>query len=263
MQKLRQPASPAAKRRLASDVIRKLTVDLKIPFRLQDATRLDDTMVHQALREALTNTLIHADYTGRVSILVVKRPNLFGFRNPGMLRVSLEQAMAGGISDCRNNGIQNLFRFVGLGDHAGSGIPSILKSWQSQHWRTPLLYEEPIHDQTLLELRTLSLLPEESVKHLETLFANIPDFIDLLAEKLSEWKYSRMPRKLNSNKMQELILFLCSNQWIPLAELSKVLERNSKSLQDQYLTSMLTEGMLQLKYPETKNHPAQAYRTRI
>ncbi len=126
-------------------VIRKLTADIKIPFKLQAETRIEDTPVHQALREALTNTLIHADYTGRVSTLVVKRPDLYGFRNPGLMRVSVEQAMNGGISDCRNHRIQDIFRFIGLGEHAGSGIPGILKSWASQHWRTPLLYEDRVH----------------------------------------------------------------------------------------------------------------------
>ena len=335
-------------------VIHKLTADLKIPFRLQGATRIDDTPVHQALREALTNTLIHADYTGRVSILVVKRPDMFGFRNPGLMRVSLEQAITGGISDCRNHGIQNLFRFVGLGDHAGSGIPSILKSWNSQHWRAPLLYEDPIHEQTLLELRTLSLLPEESVKHLEMIFGkgfhlltelqkialltaetegavshsrmktlctahtkdisdmlaslvkegflekegetrasiyfirgsrqkqgfaleltenspdltlnspdlklNSPDLTALLSKKLSEWNFFRMPRKLAANKMQELILILCRDQWLTLAELGKLLDRDNKALQDQYLTRMIAAKKLRLRYPETPNHPQQAYR---
>jgi predicted HTH transcriptional regulator len=152
--------------------IRKLTADVKIPFRLEGATRIDDTPIHQALREALTNTLIHADYTGRVSVLVVKRPDLFGFRNPGLMRVSLEQAMMGGISDCRNHRIQDMFRYIGLGDHAGSGIPSILTSWKSQHWRLPLLYENREYEQTLLELRTSSLFPEESIQSLKDTFGD-------------------------------------------------------------------------------------------
>ena len=330
-------------------VIRKLTADLKIPFRLQDDTRIDDTVVHQALREALTNSLIHADYTGRVSILVVKRPDMFGFRNPGLMRVSVEQAMAGGISDCRNHGIQTLFRYVGLGDHAGSGIPSILKSWKSQHWQVPLLYEDSIHEQTLLELRTLSLMPDESIRNLRTRFgekfeslselqslalitaetegfvshsrmkglstahsrdlsttlaglvkdgflekegetrasiyfvqgsrprqlfalegvpnspdlsSNSPDLQEELRSTLTSWGLIKLPGKLASGKMRELIVRLCSDRWLSLNTLSSLLERDSKALQDQYLTSMVAAEKLQLKYPETKNHPAQAYRTK-
>lgn len=334
-------------------VIRKLTADLKIPFNLKGETRIDDTPVHQALREALTNTLIHADYTGRVSVLVVKRPDMFGFRNPGLMRISIDQAFLGGISDCRNHRIQDMFRYIGLGDHAGSGLPSIIKSWQSQHWRTPLLYENLEYEQTLLELRTISLYPDEAIAHLREMFgegfnslnelgriiiataetedivthtrvkdlttehpkditaefmrlvrdgmlvkhgetrgaeytlpgkcyraftelpedtsspdlfsnspdltSNSPNLTRLLSEKLTEWKYTKMPGKLNANRMQELIVLLCREQWLSLSELSALLDRDSKSLQDQYLTPMLAAGKIQLKFKDTPNHPKQAY----
>jgi predicted HTH transcriptional regulator len=49
-------------------VYRKLVEDLKVPFALKGDQRQDDTPVHEALREALVNTLVHADYTGRVSV---------------------------------------------------------------------------------------------------------------------------------------------------------------------------------------------------
>ena len=46
-------------------------------------------IVHQALREALVNTLVHADYTGRSSVLVIKYSDRFYFRNPGLMRIPL------------------------------------------------------------------------------------------------------------------------------------------------------------------------------
>jgi len=142
-------------------VIKKLTSDLKVPFALKGDQRLEDTLVHQALREAMVNTLVHADFTGRASVYIVKRPDMFGFRNPGLMRVPQEQAIAGGESDCRNRLLHAMFRYVGLGEQAGSGIPKIYQGWDSQHWRPPTLYEktEP-SDQTLLELRMIDLLPE-------------------------------------------------------------------------------------------------------
>src|SRR5690606_36661115 len=51
-------------------VYQTLTADLKVPFQFKDGQRVDDTPVHEALREALVNTLIHADYSGRVSVMV-------------------------------------------------------------------------------------------------------------------------------------------------------------------------------------------------
>ncbi|SFE57523.1 Putative ATP-dependent DNA helicase recG C-terminal [Nitrosomonas sp. Nm166] len=159
-------------------VIKKLTSDLKVPFALEGDVRRDDTPVHQALREALINTLVHADYTGRASVLVVKRPDMFGFRNPGLMRVPQELAVQGGDSDCRNRLIHQMFRYVGLGEQAGSGIPKIYRGWNSQHWRVPLLYEKEVpSEQTLLELRMLDLLPEGVIKQLQSMFPD--DFEDL------------------------------------------------------------------------------------
>ena len=148
-------------------VYQKLIADLKVPFQLQQGQRIEDTPVHEALREALVNTLIHADFSGRVSILVVKRPDMFGFRNPGLMRVPLALAVQGGSSDCRNRRLQTLFQLVGYGDHAGSGIPKIYRNWTGQHWRRPLLYELPEPEQTLMELRMTSLVPAQTLAELE------------------------------------------------------------------------------------------------
>jgi ATP-dependent DNA helicase RecG len=148
----------------------KLTSDLKVPFQLQEGQRIDDTPVHVALREALANTLIHADYTGRASVLVVKRPDMFGFRNPGLMRVSVEQAIQGSLSDCRNRRLQTMFSLVGYGEKAGSGVPQIYSNWKGQHWRQPKLYEVFEADVTLMELRMLSLLPQSAFDELEAKF---------------------------------------------------------------------------------------------
>jgi|APMI01.1.fsa_nt_gi ATP-dependent DNA helicase RecG len=148
-------------------VYQKLTADLKVPFQLQDGQRIEDTPVHEALREALVNTLIHADFTGRVSVLVVKRPDMFGFRNPGLMRVPPELAVIGGNSDCRNRRLQKMFQLVGYGDHAGSGLPKIYRNWESKHWRRPVLYELREPEQTLMELRMSSLVPEDVVLELQ------------------------------------------------------------------------------------------------
>lgn len=149
-------------------VIKKLTEDLKVPFNLNKDLRQENTLVHQALREALVNSIVHADYTERASVLIVKRPDMFGFRNPGLMRVPKEIAVKGGDSDCRNRLIHQMFRYIGLGEQAGSGIPKIFQGWDSQHWRSPVLYEkENPFDQTLLELRMLDLFPDKIVNQLQ------------------------------------------------------------------------------------------------
>ena len=129
----------------------KLTADLKIPFHLEKGERIDETPVHDALREALANALVHADYSDRASILVIKQADSFRFRNPGLMRVPPTVAIQGGEPDCRNRTLHKMFRFAGIGEQAGSGIPTIFQGWKSQHWSPPNLYElrEP-YDQTEL-----------------------------------------------------------------------------------------------------------------
>jgi predicted HTH transcriptional regulator len=149
----------------------KLTGDLKVPFSLEKGERRDETPVHEALREALANVLVHADYSDRASVLVVKRPDMFGFRNPGLMRIPAAIAIQGGEHDCRNRTLHKMFRLVGVGEQAGSGIPKIYRGWAIQHWRAPALYEriEP-YNQTLLELRMVDLLPTTVVTALRKAF---------------------------------------------------------------------------------------------
>ena len=153
-------------------VYRKLVADLKVPFELSGDQRKEDTPVHEALREALVNTLVHADYSGRVSVLVVKRPDMFGFRNPGNLRLPLEQVIHGGESDCRNRLMHQMFLMIGLGERAGSGVPKIYGGWKSQEWRPPFLYEKEDPEQTLLELRMIDLYPVEIIESLRKIFGS-------------------------------------------------------------------------------------------
>jgi ATP-dependent DNA helicase RecG len=149
----------------------KLTAELKVPFSLKNGQREDETPVHVALREALANTLVHGDYSDRASVLVVKRPDMFGFRNPGLMRIPPEVAIQGGEHDCRNRTLHKMFRLVGVGEQAGSGVPKIYGGWASQHWRAPSLFERQVpYNQTLMELRMIDLLPEDLIASLKAAF---------------------------------------------------------------------------------------------
>lgn len=149
----------------------KLTADLKVPFQLDKGERQDETPVHIALREALANVLVHADYSERASVLVVKRPDMFGFRNPGLMRIPIEVALHGGEPDCRNRNLHKMFRFVGVGEQAGTGIPRIFQGWESQHWNPPKLHESSVpYNQTLLELRMIDLFPADVIADLQAKF---------------------------------------------------------------------------------------------
>jgi len=161
-------------------IYKKLVSDIKIPFSLDKGTRKDETPIHEAIREALVNAIIHADYSERVSVLAVKRPDMFGFRNPGLMRVPPEQAVEGGDSDCRNRTIQKMFQFIGASEQAGSGVPRIFQNWKQQLWRKPKISQKREPNQTLFELHMASLIPEKTISELKALFGDkFNSFTDL------------------------------------------------------------------------------------
>ncbi|WP_049778977.1 AlbA family DNA-binding domain-containing protein [Thiomicrospira cyclica] len=90
-------------------VYRKLTTDLKVPFELEKGVRKDSTPLHDAIRESLCNVLVHADYSGRTSVLIEKKPDMILFRNPGLMRIPVETAIRGGEPDCRNRILHQMF----------------------------------------------------------------------------------------------------------------------------------------------------------
>lgn len=150
-------------------VLPKLTSDIKKPFKLDGIIRIDDTPVNKAIREALINMIIHADYLIEGVLKIVKKDDGFEFINPGNLKLPVEQIYQGGNSKARNPRLQTMLRLIGYGDNAGSGFPTILNAWHGENWRTPDLYENADLHQVELKLWTVSLMPIACTDYLENL----------------------------------------------------------------------------------------------
>ena len=133
-------------------VYNRITQIIKTPFKLQGDTRVDDTPVHKAMREALTNALIHANYYDRRGLVIHRRPGFVTIENPGSLRISATDAVSGGVSDPRNATLIKLFNLIEIGERSGSGLPSIFNVWETQGWKAPLLEERFNPDRTVLSL---------------------------------------------------------------------------------------------------------------
>jgi len=168
-------------------VVQRLVADLKLPFQLDaDLFRKGETEVHEAIREALVNALIHADYNGQGGIVVQRTRDAFEFSNPGTLLVSFEQLLRGNVSECRNKNLQTMFMLIGAAEKAGSGVDKMRRGWASQHWRSPMVREQVQPDRVCWRLPMVSLIPEESLVRLEELFGK---------------KFS----KFNKNEVQALV----------------------------------------------------------
>ena len=130
----------------------KLAKDLKIPFKLEGITRIDDTPVHKALREALANCLVNTDFFEPRGVVIRKEQDKIILENPGYIRTGKDQMLKGGISDPRNKALMKMFNMIGIGERAGSGVPDIYAVWESQGWMTPEIEEQYNPDRTVLTL---------------------------------------------------------------------------------------------------------------
>lgn len=131
----------------------KIIRDVKIPFKLDGIVRVDDTPVHQALREALVNCLVNADFYQPQGVVIRKEIHELIFENPGTIRTGKKQMLRGGISDPRNKNIMKMFNLIGIGERAGSGVPDIYSVWDRQGWEQPEVEERYSPDRTVLTLK--------------------------------------------------------------------------------------------------------------
>ncbi|MBQ6341585.1 MAG: putative DNA binding domain-containing protein [Anaerolineaceae bacterium] len=138
-------------------VYNKLQLDLKVPFELRNGVRVEDTPVHMALREALVNCIVNADYYGRQGVVVIKKKDRISFSNPGCFRIEVDAARGGGISDPRNSVILKLFNMIDIGERAGSGIPNIFRVWRENSWQEPEIRQTTEPDRTTLVLSFLTI----------------------------------------------------------------------------------------------------------
>ena len=139
----------------------KLISDIKRPFTLKGMEREDDSLLHKAIREALTNLIIHTDYMLTGVLKVEKYDNRFVFSNPGSLKIPVVDIYEGGHSKARNPHIQAIFRMIGFGENIGSGFPTILEACKKENWRRPLLSERPDLHLVELTLSMISLISSE------------------------------------------------------------------------------------------------------
>ena len=133
-------------------VYNKVIQDIKVPFKMEGGTRVDDTNVHKALREALANCLVHADYYGRQGLVIIKKRDSITMANPGGFRIEVDAAKSGGVSDPRNGTMLKMFNLIDIGERSGSGIPLIFGVWREQGWVVPAVTEQLEPERTILSL---------------------------------------------------------------------------------------------------------------
>lgn len=103
----------------------------------EDMVRIDPSL-KPALREALVNTLAHADYTiPRGSVKILAYDDRYVFQNPGCMLIRPEDFFVGGQSEIRNEIIMKCFRMLHLSERQGMGGSGIFKITSDNKVRAP------------------------------------------------------------------------------------------------------------------------------
>lgn len=199
----------------------KLQLDLKVPFEMEGPFRVDDTPVHQAVREALANCLVNADYYGRGGLVIIKRRGEITMSNPGNFRIELAAAKAGGLSDPRNGTMLKMFNMIDIGERAGSGIPNIFRVWHDQGWVEPTITQRMNPDRI-----TLSLVLS-------------PTSTDKSAIKIGDKSNSA----IKSAKRQMIIEYLTDHSAAKSAEIAEYVDLKPSRVRD-YLAELIAEEIV-------------------
>jgi ATP-dependent DNA helicase RecG len=158
--------------------------------------------VHEALREAVVNALVHADHRGQGGVVIERYPDRIELSNPGSLLVSRVQLLQGGVSECRNKSLQLMFQLMGGGDKAGSGMDKIRAGWRAQHWRSPRLEESLQPDRVKLVLPMVSLIPDEVDQALRVRFGD--QFAKLDKTAVQAVVTAQVEGSVTNSRMQEI-----------------------------------------------------------
>lgn len=181
----------------------KLIRGLAVPFKLEDGQRKDETPVHEALREAFVNALIHADHSVIGGVVVERYPDRYVFENPGTLLVSRDQFWRGNLSECRNKALQQMFFMIGGGERAGSGVDKIKTGWSSQHWRAPQLEISSDPDRVRLTMLMVSLIPDGTLTELKSRLGS--HFSGLSPQGLQALATAHLEGFVTNERLQQLL----------------------------------------------------------
>ena len=186
------------------------------------------------------------------------------FANPGDIRIGLQTALAGGVSDPRNETVMKMFSLIDVGERAGSGIPDFMGTWQKHFGNSPVYTITHNPERTLLTFSVTvsgltvhhkeqksglrNGLTTQNSAELSNSLAKLSETIDndaiLLINNMlcNHYSSTELLEVLNSARTQQ--------------ELSK---RSARSFVSTTLKMMIDAGLLAPLYPKTPHHPKQKY----
>jgi len=151
------------KRYVASDVrhisLKRAAAQGELPFVLnEEKIRISNTsLLIEAIREALVNTLIHADYLQNFPKVKIEMfDGWINFENSGKMLITKDEYIQGGNSVIRNETLVQLVRLIGIAERQGFGGVKICKTSETLFKQQPEITTD--FRETKLKLWTVDAL---------------------------------------------------------------------------------------------------------
>ena len=157
-----------------------------------------------------------------------------------------EQYHRGGVSECRNKSLQKMFALIGRGEQAGSGADKIRTGWRLNRWRAPRL---ECHNRPSRVDKDV----DSSHKNADSSHLKNWEQLETVAHRVSKRKRS------SPQDIRKTVIILCKDRYLTAEQISQLMKRNVDGLRNRYLSPMVGEKLLKLRYPEAANRPSQAY----
>lgn len=129
-----------------------------------------------ALHEALINMIVHADYYIEGGLVIERNAHTIRFSNPGFLRVPVEQAFEGGISNLRNPNVFKMFVLIDLCQRAGVGLKSMYSIWKEHRWPQPHIDQDLQLERTTLTLSMYENIAEGKLEWMDEIASTYDGF---------------------------------------------------------------------------------------
>lgn len=164
----------------------KLSNTLKDKFLLDEKGELRVNYTYNlqtAIREALVNTLMHAQYDIDFPVKITSYKEHIEFSNPGIISISLEEFSSGGVSYVVNDVISRLCRRIGLSEKAGSGGKRIFDVAKKLNLKTPQLFISTTKGYTKVRIWKDDFLELDGLEQVEK------NIVEYLTQKLMASKF--------------------------------------------------------------------------
>ena len=222
---------------------------------------------YEALREALLNSIIHREYfvSSEIQIRIYDDKLVMG--NEARLQdITVEDLSRPHPSRPHNKLIADVFYKAGFIESWGRGTQRIIDNCVAEGLSAPV-YEYKLG---FLYLTFMSKQIVESPYVADETLRPLGETLRPLGETLRPLNETLRPsdmaskrvRRMSKAEMMDSIVACCLNAYLTIEEIASFVNRNPAYIKNEFIPLLLSTGRLTRLYPNTPNHPKQAYKTK-